>query len=175
MARIVVENQPIRFLCDAPNCTRECATPEHQFMKAFHYMQRKGWKAYVEEGVWQHACPHHYVDWCRRAGVEPYESSNFTTYDEVKAEEGCDDGEYTLEPDWWVEQERRRQEAAARAAKNQAPRKRKRNRKSRQREKIAERRRLGYEEPIDDSDYYSGDPYETSVMFHGRRGNPRSY
>lgn len=131
MVRIVPKNAPIRFECDGHEntCGQGIETPHHEFMKAFEYMQRKGWKAFVEEGVWNHACPRCYVDWCRRAGVQPYETSVHTTYDEVNEEEGV--GHYceTLEPDWWVERERAKQEKTGQLRLQKARRNRARNKR----------------------------------------------
>lgn len=88
MVRIIKENEPISFICDEQVACEgvDIATDSFYFMDAYQIMQQHGWKAFrASDGVWTHSCPHCYVEWCRRAKVEPYETSAETTYDEIRA------------------------------------------------------------------------------------------
>jgi len=114
--RQITPGRTVGYTCDGKDdhcgepCHERIDSFEHGWMDAYHAVQRQGWKAYRDgTGEWKHACPACYVDWCRRAGVEPYESSDTTTYDEVKAAIAENFGEdHSIEPDWWVAKEEQR-------------------------------------------------------------------
>lgn len=122
--RVTNENEPVYFTCDGgeggecPNC-RTLETPHHEWYVAFEFLQRQGWKGFKNDaGEWRHACPRCYVHWCRRAAIDPYQTSNYVTYDEVKELEGADTEDTTLEPQWYVD--KLKAEEAAREAKRKA-------------------------------------------------------
>lgn len=134
MVRVVKKEEPLSFMCDQEvACTGvSIETEAFSFKEAYIIIQQHGWKAFKGDlNDWQHACPHCYVDWCRRAGVDPYETSAETTYDEVRAlyqEKGVDIrsdnwNPDVLEPAWYLEK-RREEEKRAKKAKKARRRKR---------------------------------------------------
>ena len=148
MARIVKKDEPIEFMCDqAIQCEGiSVQTPEHGFMEAYYFMQRQGWKAFkADDGVWQHSCPFCYVDWCRRANVDPYATSEWTTYDETLAHVLATDPsnelltDDALEPQWYLDKLKAAREKEARKRRTLADQlastKRERNKRRKARKK----------------------------------------